>query len=219
MKLFQRQLPPEDLLFTTFKNNSFQSLQNNSISDVCLNNFMVDKTSFGLNKSSRKKKCFVCGSKLHLIKDCDFHEKRMGVSVPHNRPRPKWANVHSKPSCIPQATRTTSRTNSVSADRSVPAGGSVSASRYFISDRNRYVARPFSGYHHNYFQNGYWPGCYDPMFLGRVYWDSVVKSSADCSWKFNRPYEHRGSRNNGGSNSSTWLHSNDPQGRLKSFKT
>ena len=91
----------EDLSFTSLKNNSFQSLQNNSVSSVCLNNFVCDKTSFGLNKSSRKKKCFVCGSKLHLIKDCDFYERRMGVSADHNRPRPKWNNVHAKPSYVP----------------------------------------------------------------------------------------------------------------------
>ena len=184
-----------------------------------MNNFVFHKTSSNFNKSSRKKKCFVCGSKMHLIKDCDFHEKSMGVSVAHNRPRPKWTNAYSKPSCVPQAPYTTSRTNSVSADRTVPAGGSVSASRYFTTDRNRYVTRPFSGYHHTYFQNGNWHGCYDPMFLGRANWDSAVKSSADCSWKINRPYVYRGSRNNGGSNSSTWLHNNDPQGRLKSFMT
>lgn len=35
-----------------------------------------------LNKKAgnvKKKTCFVCGSKSHLIKDCDYHEKRMGV--------------------------------------------------------------------------------------------------------------------------------------------
>ena len=162
---------------------------------------------------------FVCGSKVHLIKDYDFHDKRMDVSVANNRPRPKWTNAYSKPSYVPQAPYTTSRTNSVSADRSVPTDGPVSTSRYLTTDRNRYVTRPFSGYHHTYFQNGNWLGCYDLMFLGRANWDSAVKSSADCSWKFNKPYVYRGSRNNGGSNSSTWLPKNDPQGRLKSFMT
>lgn len=49
----------EDLSFTSSKNNSFRSLQNNSVSSVCLNNSVCDKTSFGMNKSYRKKKCFV----------------------------------------------------------------------------------------------------------------------------------------------------------------
>ncbi|GJR84329.1 ribonuclease H-like domain-containing protein [Tanacetum coccineum] len=31
----------------------------------------------GLGFGSTKKACFVCGSYIHLIKDCDFHEKRM----------------------------------------------------------------------------------------------------------------------------------------------
>lgn len=207
----------EDLLFTTFENNSFQYLQNNSISDGYLNNSVFNKTSFSFDKSSKKKKCFVCGSKVHLIMDCDFHDKRMGVSVANNRPRPQWTNAYSKPSLVPHAPYTTSRTNSVLAKRSVPAGGTVYASRY--TDRNRYVSRPFSGFNHTYLQNGYWHGYYDPMFLGRANWDSAVKSSAGCSWKFNRPYVYRDSRNNGGSNSYTWLHNKDPQGRLKSFKT
>lgn len=201
----------EDLLFTTFENNSFQYLQNNSISNVYLNNSVFNKTSFGFNKSFKKKKCFVCGSKVHLIKDCDFHDKRMGVSVANNRPRPKWTNAYSKPSLVPQTSYTISR------NTSVPADGSVSTNRY--ADRNRYVSRPFSGFNHTYFQNGYWPGYYDPMFLGRANWDSAEKSSADCSWTFKRPYKFRGSRNNCGSNSSSWLHNNDPQGRLKSFMT
>jgi hypothetical protein len=199
----------EDLLFPTFENNSLQYLQNNSISDGYLNNSVFNKTSFGFNKTSKKKKCFVCGSKVHLIMDCDFHDKRMGVSVAYNRPRSKWTNAYSKPSLI----------HSVSADWFVPADRSVSASRYFTTDRNTYTTRPLSGYNHTYFRNGYWPKCYDPMFLGRAHWDFAVKSSADCSWKINRPYVYRDSRNNGGSNSSTWLHNKDPQGRLKSFKT
>lgn len=166
----------EDLLFTTFENNSFQYLQNNSISDVYLNKSVFNKTSFGFNKSSKKKKCFVCGSKVHLIKDCDFHDKRLGVSVANNRPRPKWTNVYSKPSLVPHTSYPISR------NTSVPADGSVSTSRY--TDRNRYMSRPFSGFNHTYFQNGYWPGYYDPMFLGRANWDSAEKSSADCSWTF-----------------------------------
>jgi hypothetical protein len=133
----------EDLLFTSFENNSFQYLQNNFISDVNLNNSVFNKTSFGLNKSSKKKKCFVCGSKVHLIKDCDFHDKRMGVPVANNRPRPRWTNIYSKPSLVPQTSYTTSR------NTSVPADGYVSTSRY--ADWNRYMSRPFSGFDHTLF--------------------------------------------------------------------
>jgi hypothetical protein len=196
----------EDLLFTSFENNSFQYLQNNSIYGVSLNDSMFNKTSFGFNKSSKKKKCFVCGSKVHLIKDCDFHDKRMGVSVVNDRPRPKWTNHYSKPLLVPQANCPISRMNKVPAGWSVPAVRSVSCDRY------RYGSRPFYGFNN-------WYGYNDPMFLGRANWDSAEKSSADCSWTYKRPYTYRDSRNNCGSNSSSWVHHNDPQGRLKSFMT
>lgn len=193
----------EDLLFTSFENNSFQCLQNNSISGVYLNNSMFNKTSFGFNKSSKKKKCFVYGSKLHLIKDCDFHEKRMGVSVVNNRPRQKWTNTYSKPSVVPQAKYNVSRMYSTPADWFVPSDRSVSHSRYMNTNRNRFVSQPFYGVNHWYEYN-------DQIFMGRANWDSAEKSSADCSWTCKRPYNYRESRNNCGSNSSSWVHHNDP---------
>ncbi|GJY81805.1 hypothetical protein Tco_0494556 [Tanacetum coccineum] len=39
----------------------------------------------GLGYGFTKKACFVCGSFSHLIKDCDFHEKRMAKQVELNK--------------------------------------------------------------------------------------------------------------------------------------
>ncbi|GJR61334.1 ribonuclease H-like domain-containing protein [Tanacetum coccineum] len=57
----------------------------------------------GLGYGFTKKACFVCGSFSHLIRDCDFHEKRMAKQVELNKPkgkgtgqgesRPVWNNV------------------------------------------------------------------------------------------------------------------------------
>ncbi|GJS98276.1 putative ribonuclease H-like domain-containing protein [Tanacetum coccineum] len=55
----------------------------------------------GLGFGFTKKACFVCGSYSHLIKDCDFHEKRMAKSVlkdmgkvtGHREVRPVWNNT------------------------------------------------------------------------------------------------------------------------------
>ncbi|GJY95520.1 hypothetical protein Tco_0511881 [Tanacetum coccineum] len=57
----------------------------------------------GLGYGFTKKACFVCGSFSHLIKDCDFHEKRMAKHVELNKQkgkgtgqgenRPVWNNV------------------------------------------------------------------------------------------------------------------------------
>ncbi|GJQ94885.1 hypothetical protein Tco_0006024 [Tanacetum coccineum] len=42
------------------------------------------------------------------------------------------------------------------------------------------------------------------MYMGEGRWGTAVKSSAGCSWRDNRPYLQRGSKNNGGSQQSTW---------------
>ncbi|GJW79502.1 ribonuclease H-like domain-containing protein [Tanacetum coccineum] len=57
----------------------------------------------GLGYGFTKKACFVCGSFSHLIRDCDFHEKRMAKQVKLNKQkgkatsqgdnRPVWNNV------------------------------------------------------------------------------------------------------------------------------
>ncbi|GJZ98287.1 hypothetical protein Tco_0670740 [Tanacetum coccineum] len=56
----------------------------------------------GLGFGSTKKAYFVCGSYSHLIKDCDFHEKRMakksvlqsmGKNTSHREVRPIWNNT------------------------------------------------------------------------------------------------------------------------------
>ncbi|GJV98376.1 ribonuclease H-like domain-containing protein [Tanacetum coccineum] len=57
----------------------------------------------GLRYGFTQKACFVCGSFSHLIKDCDFHEKRMAKQVELNKKkgkvtgqgenRPVWNNV------------------------------------------------------------------------------------------------------------------------------
>ncbi|GJU74974.1 ribonuclease H-like domain-containing protein [Tanacetum coccineum] len=57
----------------------------------------------GLGYGFTKKACFVCGSFSHLIRDCDFHEKRMAKQTEVNKRmckgtsqrenRPEWNNV------------------------------------------------------------------------------------------------------------------------------
>ncbi|GJZ35689.1 ribonuclease H-like domain-containing protein [Tanacetum coccineum] len=57
----------------------------------------------GLGYGFTKKACFVCGSFSHLIRDCDFHEKRMAKQVELNKQKgkgtvqrenkPVWNNV------------------------------------------------------------------------------------------------------------------------------
>ncbi|GKF75086.1 hypothetical protein Tco_0224530, partial [Tanacetum coccineum] len=66
-------------------------------------------------KSFGSKTCFVCASKFHLIKDCDFYEKQLEL---HNKPM--WNNAANIPSFIPKAASVPA--GSRNKPTSVPAG-------------------------------------------------------------------------------------------------
>ncbi|GJT98754.1 putative ribonuclease H-like domain-containing protein [Tanacetum coccineum] len=79
--------------------------------NICSQNPKTDKKDcsglmskkLGLGYGFTKKACFVCGSFSHLIRDCDFHEKRMAKQAELNKRmckgtgqrenRPAWNNV------------------------------------------------------------------------------------------------------------------------------
>nr|GFB91496.1 ribonuclease H-like domain, reverse transcriptase, RNA-dependent DNA polymerase [Tanacetum cinerariifolium] len=166
----------------------------------CKNNFVRTKT------------CFVCGSKTHLIKDCDVYD-----NVP---------SVVSKATYVPAGSRNFSA--SISAGRSIPAasrnrpasihtGRRIPAGRFnkptpFPADRSiltgwtNHAARLFFRPTNLYSDNVFWPRIYDHMSMNERRWGSAVKSSAGCSWRYNIPYMQWGSNNNGGSHQSTWFH-------------
>ncbi|GJT38960.1 hypothetical protein Tco_0938825 [Tanacetum coccineum] len=99
----------------------------------------VDKKGLGYGFTT--KACFVCGSLSHLIRDCDFHEKRMAKQVELNKKKgkdnvqrenkPVWNNVQrvnhknqfvpravlTRTSKIPVSTAKASGTNNVSTAR------------------------------------------------------------------------------------------------------
>ncbi|GJT20194.1 putative ribonuclease H-like domain-containing protein, partial [Tanacetum coccineum] len=81
-------------------------------------------------KSFVSKTCFVCGSKFHLIKDCDFYEKQLELNN-----KPLWNNVTHIPSFVPKAA-------------SVPAGSRNRQTFVPGGSRNRPTSvpagRPFS---------------------------------------------------------------------------
>ncbi|GKB44517.1 ribonuclease H-like domain-containing protein [Tanacetum coccineum] len=80
------------------------------------NGKMTQKLGFGFGFT--KKACFVCGSHNHLIKDCDFYEKRMpkesvlGKGTGHREVRPIWNNtqrINHQNKFVPTAVLTRSR--------------------------------------------------------------------------------------------------------------
>lgn len=142
------------------------SVKHNFLSSFVSDKFVCNKQSCVKDKSFKKKYCFVCGSKSHLIKDCDFHEKRMGVCADQKRPRSMWTNVNDIPPYVPQATHKTSRPK--------PADKPVSADRSFLAHWKRHVARPFYIPTSTYFQNGFWPGYYNPRYMGGGGQDGIL---------------------------------------------
>ena len=97
----------------------------------------------------------MCGSRFHLIKDCTYHEQRMGVGNSQQQPRPMWKNVKEIPSYVPQTTYRSSRCNS--ADKQT-------------SQVWRRTNRPYVQSNSSYDYNGYWPGYFDSMNVGWGYW-------------------------------------------------
>nr|GEV03537.1 hypothetical protein [Tanacetum cinerariifolium] len=169
----------------------------------CKNNFVRTKT------------CFVCGSKSHLIKDCDVYDNvdnfpsvvSKAASVPAGS-KNSSASIFAGRS-IPAASR--NRPASIHAGRHIPAGrfnkpAPFPAGRSVPLGWTNHAGRPFFRPINLYFDNVSWPGIYNHIFMNEGRWGSAVKSSAGCFWRYNRPYMKWGSKNNGGSHQSTWFH-------------
>ncbi|GJV39520.1 hypothetical protein Tco_1417960 [Tanacetum coccineum] len=195
--------------------------------NICNKSGINNRSHCKIN-SFGSKTCFVCGSKFHLIKDCDFYEKQLGL---YNKPM--WNNVANIPSFVPRAASvpagsrnqpasvtagsafpagSRNRPATVSAGRHVPAGSStrpapVSAGRPFSAGWRNHAARPMTRPTSHYFQHFSRPGCYNQLYMDEGRWGTAVKTSAGCSWKIKRPYMQWGSKNNGGSHQSTWFNS------------
>ncbi|GJS03795.1 putative ribonuclease H-like domain-containing protein [Tanacetum coccineum] len=147
-----------------------------------------NKFSMCNNKSFGSKKCFVCGSKFHLIRDCDFYENQLRLNN-----APVWKNVENIPSFVPRPAYvpagSRNRPTSVPAGRPFPAGSrnrptSVPAGRPFpAGSRNRPTsvpagrpfpaARPMTRPKSNYFQQFSWPGSYNQMDMDGGRWGTA----------------------------------------------
>ncbi|GKD42722.1 hypothetical protein Tco_1267367 [Tanacetum coccineum] len=113
----------------------------------------VDKKGLGYGFTT--KACFVCGSLSHLIRDCDFHEKRMAKQVElkgkgssQREIRPVWNNVQrvnhknqfvptavlTRTGKIPVSTARTSGTNTVNTARACGTNN-VSTARHNFNNQ------------------------------------------------------------------------------------
>ncbi|GJY36751.1 putative ribonuclease H-like domain-containing protein, partial [Tanacetum coccineum] len=163
---------------------SFSCSENVKSPRIICNKSGMNNRNVCKNNSVRVKKCFVCGSKLHLIKDCDFYTcivsvpyKSKAASVPagsrnssasvtadgsdpavsRNRPA---VNSADRPKPTEKIGQPTGWSKRVSAGRPVSAGRSVSAGCL------NPAARPYFRPSFVHF-NTNWPNVYDPMIKGR----------------------------------------------------
>ncbi|GJV53753.1 putative ribonuclease H-like domain-containing protein [Tanacetum coccineum] len=183
---------------------SFSCLENVKSPRIFCNKSGMNNRNVCKNNSVRVKKCFVCGSKLHLIKDCDFYNcvdsvpcKSKAASVPAGS-RNSSASVTAGGS-DPAASRNRPAVNSagrpnptgrvgqaahLAAAQSNPAGWSkrpapVSAGRPVSAGWLNPAARPYFRPSSVYFNNMYWPELYDPMYMNEGRWGTAGDPSTD----------------------------------------
>ncbi|GKD91843.1 putative ribonuclease H-like domain-containing protein, partial [Tanacetum coccineum] len=89
---------PDHQLSSTNDDSSFSFKENVKFPRNLCNKSGINSRSLCKRKSFSSKTCFVCGSKFHLIKDCDFYEKQLEL---HNKPM--WNNVCKYPSFLPKS--------------------------------------------------------------------------------------------------------------------
>ncbi|GJY29222.1 putative ribonuclease H-like domain-containing protein [Tanacetum coccineum] len=162
---------------STIDDPSFSFKENVKTPRNICNKSGITNRSHCKNNSFGSKTCFVCGSKFHLIKDCDFYEQQLGL---YNKPL--WHNVAKIPSYVPRATYVPAGSRNppayVSAGSVFPAGSrnrpsSVSVGRPFsVGWRNpasRTMTRPTS----HYFQHFRRLGCYKQLYIDERRWGTA----------------------------------------------
>ncbi|GJV45393.1 putative ribonuclease H-like domain-containing protein, partial [Tanacetum coccineum] len=164
---------------------SFSCLENVKSPRILCNKSGMNNRNVCKNNSVRVKKCFVCGSKLHLIKDCDFYN--CVDSVPcKSKAASVSAGSRNSPASVPAggsdpaASRNRPAVNS--AGRPNPAGWSkrpatVSAGRPVSAGWLNPAARPYFRPSSVYFNNK--TNFYDPMFMYKGRWDTAGDPSTD----------------------------------------
>ncbi|GJR92194.1 putative ribonuclease H-like domain-containing protein [Tanacetum coccineum] len=171
----------------------------------------VDKKGLGYGFAT--KACFVCGSLSHLIRDCDFHEKRMAKQVELNNRKRKDSTVLTRTGKIlvntARYTARVSGTNNVSTARhnfnrqAVPSTGTrkVNTVKPMGStfrkplNRTKVVRTNFSHYKVNTAE-------VNAVSAVGGKRETVVKPSAGCNWRpkehyWHKDYPHRALQNKG----------------------
>ncbi|GKC00232.1 putative ribonuclease H-like domain-containing protein [Tanacetum coccineum] len=120
---------------STKDNPSFSFKENVKPPRNLCNKSGVNSRSLCNRKSFGSKTCFVCGSKFHLIKDCDFYEKQLELNN-----KPMWTNVANIPSFVPKAASVPA--GSRNRQTSVPAGSRNGTTSVPAGSRNGTTSVP-----------------------------------------------------------------------------
>ncbi|GKF20907.1 hypothetical protein Tco_0069545, partial [Tanacetum coccineum] len=161
---------------STNDDSSFSFKENVKPPRSLCNKSGINSRSFCKKKSFGSKTCFVCGSKFHLIKDCDFYEKQLDLNN-----KPLWNNVTHIPSFVPKAASVLA--GSRNRPTSVPAGSrhrptSVPTGKPFSAGWKNNAARPMTRPTSHYFHHFSRPGYYNHMDMDKGRWGTAVKPSA-----------------------------------------
>ncbi|GKE27525.1 hypothetical protein Tco_1442909, partial [Tanacetum coccineum] len=186
-------------------------------------NGLMSKT-LGLGYGFTTKACFVCGSLSHLIRDCDFHEKRMAKQVELNKQKgkgnvqrenkPVWNNVqrvNHKNQFVPTAVLTRTGIIPVNTARA-SSTNNVSTARHNFNSHPvlTNVARKINTV--KLIMNEVNTVEVKAVSAIRGIGKTVVKPSANCLWRPKRTNVNKFSKYNGGSNSRKF---DDPHKALK----
>ncbi|GJT51747.1 hypothetical protein Tco_0977904, partial [Tanacetum coccineum] len=170
---------------STIDNPSFYFKENVKTSRNICNKRGINNRSYCKNNSFGSKTCFVCGSKFHLIKDCDFYKQHLGL---YNKPM--WHNAANIPSFVPEAAYVPAGSRnppaSVSTGSVVPAGSrnipaSVPAGKPLSVGWRNHAARPMTRPTSHYFQHFRRPGCYNQLYMDEGRWGTAVKNLAGAA--------------------------------------
>ncbi|GJR09924.1 hypothetical protein Tco_0792576 [Tanacetum coccineum] len=185
----------------------------------------VDKKELGYGFTVRA--CFVCGSLNHLIRDCDFHEKRMARKAELNNGwnrkssereiRQTWNNVqrvNKQNQFVPSAvlTRTAMKVNTVK-----PIVNRVRPANVFHKTHSP-SSRPFKKttvLSTNFSKQKVNTAKVNAVSAVEGKRETAVKPSAGCNWRPQRYNWHNISKYNGGSSLRNGYTFKDPLGRLE----
>ncbi|GKA36237.1 hypothetical protein Tco_0722728 [Tanacetum coccineum] len=167
----------------------------------------------GLGYGFTKKACFVCGSFSHLIRDYEFHEKRMAKQVELNKKNGNVNAARQNPSSQAAETSTARKVNTAR-----PIVNEIRQRSNFYKSHSP-IRRPFNisiAPKANFTNHKVNTARDKTISVIRGYTKTAVKASAGCNWRPKIHYWNKVSKYNSGSKFSKHVNFKDPLGRPKS---